>query len=135
MQRRPVLLVSVLFLVIAAGIASCGGGSSSTGPGVPGGGSSGPSFDLAFPATSSSRTFAFAAGDTGTWQYACSPHGNCCGMKGVVVVSSSATAESALVSVGPGDQLRYSPDTVRIKPGRSVRWVNVSSFSNHTVTR
>lgn len=135
MRFRPLLVIGGLFAVIALVIvlSSCGS-SSATSP-SPGGGGSGPSFDLSFPATSASRTFTFAAGDTGTWGYQCSPHGNCCGMKGAVVVSSTAAAESALVTVGSGNTLTFSPDTVRIKPGRTVRWVNASSATNHTATR
>ncbi len=134
MSCRPLLVVGGLFAIIALVIvlASCGSGG--TGGPNPGGGSSGgPSFDFSFPSTGTSRAFAFA--DSGAWDYQCSPHGGCCGMKGVVIVSSLATAESALVQVGPSNDLRFSPDTVRIKPGRTVRWVNVSSASNHTVTR
>lgn len=135
MRYRALFVVGGLFAVIALVIvlSSCGS-SSSTSPSPGGGGSGGPSFDFSFPSTGTSHAFTFA--DSGTWNYQCSPHGNCCGMKGVVVVGNSAAAqESALVSVGPANDLRYSPDTVRIKPGRTVRWVNVSSASNHTVTR
>ena len=136
MRLRPLLVIGGLFAVIALAIvlSSCGS-SSSTSPGPGGGGGAGPSFDLSFPATGASRTFTFAAGDTGTWGYQCSPHGSCCGMKGAVVVSATAVGESALVTVGSGNSLTFSPDTVRIKPGRTVRWVNASSATNHTATR
>ncbi len=134
MRFRSLFLVGGLFAVLALVIvlSSCGG-SGSTSPNPGGGATGGPRFDFSFPSTNTSHSLAFA--DSGSWDYQCSPHGNCCGMKGVVVVSSLASAESALVQVGPANELRFSPDTVRIKPGRTVRWVNVSSASNHTVTR
>lgn len=131
MKPRSAVLVALLFLAISLAIAACGSGGGPTSP-APGGGT-GPAFDLGFSATGVSQAFVFA--DTGSWGYQCSPHGSCCGMTGVVIVTSTATAESALVSVGPSNQLRFSPDTVRIKPGHSVRWVNVSSSTIHTVTR
>ena len=130
MRLRSAFLVFGFFLAIAAGIASCG---SSTSPSGGGGAATGPNFDFGFPATSVSHAFTFA--DTGSWAYQCSPHGNCCGMTGTVVVTSTASAESALVSVGNSDQLSFSPQSVSIKPGGVVRWVNVSTFGNHTVTR
>jgi plastocyanin len=136
MRLRPLLVIGGLFAVITIAIflSSCGGGSSSTSPGTGGGGGgSGPSFDLSFPATGASRSFTFAT--AGTWNYQCSPHGNCCGMTGSVVVNAGATEDSAVVTVGPGNTLSYSPATVTVKPGGTVRWVNASSATNHTVTR
>lgn len=136
MRLRPLLVIGGLFAVITIAIflSSCGGGSSSTSPGTGGGGGgSGPSFDLSFPATGASRSFTFAT--AGTWNYQCSPHGNCCGMTGSVVVNAGATEDSAVVTVGPGNSLSYSPATVTVKPGGTVRWVNASSATNHTVTR
>ena len=134
MRFRPLIFVCGLFAILALVVvlASCGG-SSSTSPNPGGGGGGGPSFDFSFPANGTSRSFAFA--DSGSWTYSCSPHGNCCGMTGTVVVTSTASSDSALVQVGPSNELRFSPDAVQVKPGGTVRWVNVSSASNHTVTR
>ena len=130
MTRRAILVVGSLFTLTLAVIAGCGGGSSkSTNPG---GGGGGPSFDLHFPATNASQQFTFA--DAGTWGYHCTPHQGS-GMTGTVVVDAGSANDSALVQVGPGDALSYSPSTVTIKPGGHVRWVNVSSMTMHTVTR
>ena len=89
MRYRALFVVGGIFAAIAIVIvlASCGS-SGSTSPRPGGGGSGGPSFDLTFPSTNTSRTFTFA--DSGNWAYACSPHGSCCGMKGVVIVRSAA---------------------------------------------
>lgn len=133
MKVRSVGIVGLCFMAITLVIVSCSSGGGPTSPNPNGGGITPPSFNFAFPATGSSHSFAFA--DTGSWSYECSPHGGCCGMTGVVIVTSTATAESALVSVGPANALRFSPDTVRIKPNRAVRWVNVSASTIHTVTR
>lgn len=130
MNRNGILVFLALLSTALAVVLGCGGGSSkSTNPG---GGASGPSFDLHFPASGTSQRFDFA--DAGTWDYHCTPHGNQ-GMTGTVVVSAGAPVDSAFVQVGPGNALTFSPSSVSIRPGGHVRWQNVSSMTNHTVTR
>ncbi len=131
MNRNGIMAFLALLTLALAVVLGCGGGSSSsTNPG--GGGGGGPTFDLHFPATGASQRFDFA--DAGTWDYHCTPHGNQ-GMTGTVAVSASASDDSAVVQVGPGNALVFSPSSVTIKPGGYVRWVNASSMTIHTVTR
>ena len=47
--------------------------------------------------------------------------------------SIAGAAEQAVVTVTMGDDLRFSPAVVTIKPGTRVRWIN-RSFIRHTVT-
>jgi plastocyanin len=71
--------------------------------------------------------------NTGTVGYHCIPH-QLQNMKGTVDVNSSG-ADSAVVQVGPGNSLTFSPSSVSVKPGKYVRWVNVSNMAIHTVTQ
>lgn len=131
MNRRALPALAALFastLLLATG---CGGGGGS-GPTNPGGGPPDPTFDLRFPATGASRTFTFTK--DGTWDYVCTPHQGS-GMDGTVIVNATATEDSALVTVGPSNTLAFSPTSVTIKTGGTVRWVNASNMTNHTVTR
>jgi plastocyanin len=102
----------------------------------PGGMSTGPAFNLAFPAQGHSQSFTFA--DAGSWGYHCVAHQSL-GMTGTVVVSASATADSDTVAVGVNSlgaaAYAFTPATVTIKPGGHVRWINRSSMTMHTVTR
>lgn len=129
MTRRALLVVGSLFTLALALIAGCGGGSSkSTTPG----GGGGPTFDLRFPATNASQQLAFTA--AGSWDYHCTPHQGS-GMTGTVVVDAGSANDSALVTIGTGNTLTFTPSSVTIKPGGLVRWVNASNMTNHTVTR
>lgn len=47
--------------------------------------------------------------------------------------SIAAAAEQPVVTITMGDDLRFSPASVTIKPGTRVRWIN-RSFIRHTVT-
>ena len=134
-MSRPIVNLALLaLLALAAGFASC---TKSTSPYGGGGGSpppaGGPSFNLLFNGLGVSQSFVFA--DAGSWGYHCAIHG--VSMSGTVVVSAGG-ADSALVSVGVdatnAPALTYTPNTVTIKPGGTVRWVNHASI-NHTVTR
>jgi plastocyanin len=123
--RRSVLALA--FSVLA--VAGCGGGGSSksTGPGTGGG----PTFDLHFPDQNTSQQFTFA--DAGTWGYHCTAHS---GMDGTVIVDAGSGNDSAVVQVSNASMdLAYFPNTVSIKPGGHIRWVNASTMTNHTVTR
>jgi plastocyanin len=55
------------------------------------------------------------------------------GMVGTVQVDATGL-DSALVQIGAGNGLTFSPATAHIKPGASVRWVNASNLTIHTVT-
>ena len=130
MNRRALLVLGSLFSFAILWIIGCGSDSSPTNPG--GGGGGGPTFDFHFPATGVSHSFTFTT--AGTWAYHCTPHAGS-GMTGTVVVNASSLNDSALVDVGPGNTLTFSPASVTIKPNGVVRWVNASSMVNHTVTR
>jgi plastocyanin len=69
--------------------------------------------------------------NAGTFGYHCIPHQSM-GMVGTVQVDA-AGADSQLVQIGLTG-LSFSPATAHIKPNGYVRWVNVSSFTIHTVT-
>lgn len=131
MNRRALLALAVLSSTASLLLAGCGGGGGS-GPTNPGGTPSDPVFDLRFPATGASQSFTFTK--DGTWTYVCTPHAGS-GMEGTVVVNAGAAQDSALVTVGPSNTLTFSPASVTIKTGGTVRWVNASSMTNHTVTR
>jgi len=92
-----------------------------------------PSFNFAFPGTGTSNSYTFNA--AGNWGYFCLKHGTQ-GMLGTIYVRESSTCDSALVQVGFGPTgQRYGPDTVTVKVGGRVRWVNVSTDKDHTATR
>lgn len=105
------------------------GCSKESAPTQPPGGVTGPTFDFRFPAQSVSHEFEFV--EAGDWGYRCRPHVD---MLGVVHVRETSTRDSALVTVGSGGLL-FDPDTVTIKLNGRIRWVNVSTVVNHTVTR
>ena len=63
----------------------------------------------------------------GTFNYRCTLHS---GMAGQVIVVNGS-ADSALVTIGPGNS--FNPATVTVKPTGSVRWIN-SGSTTHTVT-
>jgi plastocyanin len=131
-MHSRLLLVPAL-AIVATTLAGCPAGTQSTAPAYGGGGggtTAGPSFDLAFPAPGTSRTWMFA--DTGSWDYRCKAHP---GMTGTVVVTATAATDTALVTLGPSTNT-FSPSTVTIKPTTGyVRWVNASAMTIHTVTR
>ena len=133
LRARGIVVLGTLFLATALVVAAC---SKSTSPGYGTSGTvttgGGPTFDMHFPATGTSQLFAFTT--AGTWDYHCTPHGNL-GMTGTVRVDTASVNDSAVVSVGPGNTLTFSPSSVTIKPNGYVRWVNASTMTIHTVTR
>ena len=132
MNRRALLVLAALFSFALLVIIGCGGGGGGSNPTNPGGG--GPTFDLHFPATNASQSFTFTT--NGSWAYHCTPHGTqTSGMHGEVVVAAASANDSALVIVGDNDTFTFTPSSVTIKTGGTVRWVNESSMTNHTVTR
>lgn len=128
--------LSIVALLILTAYAS---GCSKNNGTAPMGNTGGPAIDFTFPATGTSlanpgTSHQFQFTTEGTWAYHCIPHASS-GMTGTVVVSAAAPADSAVVQVGAGDALAFSPSSVTIKPNGFVRWVNVSSMTIHTVTR
>jgi plastocyanin len=129
----------VLFSILAAlTLAMC---AKSTAPRLapapaPGGGGADPAFDLRFPAANASASYTFTK--AGTWSYQCTPHASV-GMTGTVIVSAGAGADSDTVAVGRNAAYAsapaFKPSTVTIKVGGTVRWINRSTMTIHTVTR
>ena len=137
-SRSAKALFALAFVLITAAVASCSSSSNSTSPTPP---VTGPTFSFAFPAagtvgvpgTSNKRVF----NEVGTWNYHCIPHGGS-GMTGTIIVDPASLVDSAFVQVGfngTGQDLKFFPSTVTIKTAGYVRWANVSSMTNHTVTR
>lgn len=131
MIRNPVtsLRTLALAMAVAAATSSCSS-SGDSGPTSPGGGGGGTSFNLGPFALQQSATLTFV--NAGTFGYHCIPHRSM-GMTGTVQVDASG-ADSALVQVGANGDDRFSPQTAHVKPGGTVRWVNVSNRTDHTVT-
>jgi plastocyanin len=135
---RALPALAFALAIFVAILAGCSGGDNGTAPSpAP---VTGPNFSFAFPATgtvanpgTSNRRF-FTRDEAGTWTYRCIPHGSA-GMTGTIIVDPASTIDSALVQVGPGNSLSFSPSTVTIDTSGYVRWINVSSMNNHTVTR
>jgi len=128
MPRTLRVALALLFAAALAALAGCSNETSSVSPPV----ASGPNFNFTFPATGVSHELVFLS--VGSWSYRCVPHSGS-GMTGTVVVDAGSANDSALVHVGPGNALVFSPASVTIKSGGKVRWVNDSPMTNHTVTR
>lgn len=125
----PRLRAAAFSLILAAlAVSSCKKTSSPTQPPEV---VSGPTFDFRFPAQGVSHELEFT--EAGDWAYDCRPHENG-GMLGLIRVRETSTRDSALVAVGSGG-LRFNPDSVTIRLNGKIRWVNVSTAINHTVSR
>ena len=134
MSSRLARAIPALVLVAAIG-AGCSSGSSNTTAPTP---VPGPNFSYAFPTagtvavpgTSNKLIF----NDVGVWNYHCNAHGSS-GMTGTVTVLAGGPVDSALVQVGAGNALVFSPNAVTIHAGGYVRWINVSTLTNHSASR
>ena len=136
MQSRLARALPALVLVAAIGAGCSSSSNNSVAPQpLPG-----PNFSFAFPTAGSvavpgtSNKQVFTAADTGSWSYRCNAHVSS-GMTGTINVVAGPPVDSALVQVGAGNALVFSPSTVTIHAGGYVRWINVSTMTNHTVTR
>jgi plastocyanin len=116
-------------LCIAAVTGCSGAGGYSTAP--VGGGSNGGGnlFNLGPFAIGQSAQLTFS--NAGTFPYHCITHRSV-GMVGTVQVDASG-ADSVLVQIGASGD-RFTPALAHVHAGGHVRWVNVSSMTNHTVT-
>lgn len=128
-MRSTSLFAAAVTLVL--GLAAAGCATKDPASPAPAGG---PRFNFTFPAAGPNGTSQhLQVNDAGTWNYACTPHA-AQGMTGTIVVAA-AGPDSALVNVGPGNTLTFSPATVTIRPGGHVRWQNQSNRTDHTATR
>jgi plastocyanin len=119
--RRPIaLLATAVSIVALVFVVSCGSDNNNSG----GGGVQPRELDSGNipPGGVYQHTFAGA----GTFNYHCQIHS---GMNGQVIVVNGS-ADSMLVTIGPGNAFNPTPATV--KPGGYVRWINAGS--THTVT-
>ncbi len=125
---RPAIALALLAVVALAS----GCGSKKSSPTAPGPAGGGPSFDFSFASVGTSHAITFP--NEGHFGYHCAPH-RTSGMTGAVHVTSGAP-DSATVEVGPNGTTTFSPATVAIRPGGTVRWVRpgTSSLGNHTAT-
>ena len=123
-SKRILGMLAVAGAVLAAG---CSGDDGPVDPPIV----TGPTFDFRFPAQGVSHEFQFDG--SGDWDYNCRPHRSS-GMVGTIHVRESSTNDSALVAVGEGGFF-FVPDTVTVRPGGRIRWVNVSTVLNHTASR
>ncbi len=130
-RNRFFVLASVL---VALGAGSCSK-SSPTAPygggygGGGGGGGTGTAFNFGPFAAGQSAKQVFA--NAGSFGYHCIPHQSM-GMVASVLVDA-AGVDSQVVQIG-ATGLNFTPAAAHIKTGGYVRWVNASSFTNHTVT-
>ena len=127
----------VLALAVVGGLAA--GCSKSSAPTPPGGGGTGggPTFDFHFASIGESHSQVFST--AGSFPYHCTVHGSS-GMTGTVTVDNSSVNDSATVKVGSdgvSSAFSFTPSSVTIKPGGTVRWFRPAeaSLSNHTATR
>lgn len=121
-QRRHVSIVTLSLIAMVALVASCG--NKSTNP--PAGGTVAKELDSGNIVGGGVYAHTFAG--AGTFNYFCTIHGT--GMAGQVIVVNGS-ADSALVTIGPGNV--FNPATATVKPTGSVRWIN-SAGVTHTVT-
>ena len=127
MPRTRLLALALLTAASLFPVGGCSSEKSTNPPFV-----SGPTFNFTFPQTGTSHTLQFLT--VGSWNYRCVPHSGS-GMSGTVVVDATTGLDSVVVQVGPGDAFVFDPSSVTIKSGGTVRWVNASTMTNHTVTR
>jgi len=128
-SRTQALLLASLFALFGAGCKSYGSPTAPYGNGGGAGGGSSTSFGLGPFALEQSARLTFPS--AGTFGYHCIPHESM-GMRGTVQVDASG-ADSSLVRIAASG-LTFSPAMAHIKPGGTVRWVNASSSTIHTVT-
>ena len=128
---RTSLVASLIAVAVLVQLAA---GCSSKGTSAPAVTTSGPTWNFTFPANGVSHQLQFT--DVGSWGYRCLTHGGApYYMTGTVVVDGSSVVDSALVQVGAGSGFQFVPASVTIKPNGFVRWVNMTSATNHTATR
>ena len=121
--RPALLIVAILATAAVAGSCSDDDDDNPTGP------VTGPVFDSGNIPNNGVYVRTFAAGETGgPWSYRCTIHA---GMTGSVTVTA-AGVDSPVVTMIGGNQ--FSPNSVDVKPGGYVKWVNNGGMT-HTVTR
>jgi len=121
MKIRTWITALSVGVIVAAGMAGCGGSSNkSTNPPTP------KVFDSG--TMGSGAQFAHTFGTAGTFGYHCNFHVNM-GMTGSVTVSDAATAGDQTVGMAGTS---FSPSSITVRTGNKVTWTN--NGGTHTVT-
>lgn len=130
-MRSIISTAAVFLLALGLAAAGCGKEDNPASPAPTGG----PRFNFTFPAAGPDGTsHQLPITDIGTWNYGCTLHAGSQGMTGTIVVAA-AGPDSATIAVGPGNTFTFSPASVTIRSGGSVRWQNQSNRTDHTATR
>ena len=131
MRRLALSLLAAIALVTVALAAGCSNDSSPTTPGGGGGGGGGtPATINSGIIAASGGSFSFTFPDSGTTNYHCGLHPAMTGNS--VTVTSTSANDSVVVQIVSQSAPGFSPSAANIKPGGTVRWVNVHNMA-HTV--
>jgi len=130
MRRLVIPVLAAAALVTFSIIAGCSGKSSSpTNPGGGGGGAGTSATIHSGIIAASGGSFSFTFPDSGTTNYHCSIHP---AMVGSVTATSTSANDSLVVQIVSQTSSGFSPAAANVKPGGTVRWVNLHNI-NHTV--
>lgn len=132
MRRLLFPVLAAAALLTFAIVAGCSGKSSSpTSPGGGGGGGGGTSATIhSGNIAANGGSFSFTFPDTGTTNYHCSLHAAMQGNS--ITVTSTSANDSVVVQIVSSTTPGFSPSAANVKPGGTVRWVNVHTMT-HTV--
>ena len=132
MKRAVRFAHLALGLALVASLAILSGCSSkSSNPSAPNNGGTG-SLNLSLPPGGGSATQTFAT--AGNVPYKCAVHPGI--MFGdSVIVTASAAQESVVVTVVGVSTPGFTPSTVSIKPGGSVRWINPTGMTHGVINQ
>jgi len=131
MRRLLFPVLAAAALITFAIVAGCSGKSSS--PTAPGGGGGGGGTSATIHSGNiapNGGSFSFTFPDSGTTNYHCSLHAAMQGNS--ITVTSGSANDSVVVQIVSATTPGYSPSSANVKPGGTVRWVNVHTMT-HTV--
>jgi plastocyanin len=128
MRRILIAMLAAAALVTFAIVAGCSDDSSP--PNSPGGGGGGgtPATIHSGNIAANGGSFSFTFPDSGTTNYHCGLHPATMTGNRITVTSTSAN-DSVVVQIVNSSTPGFSPSAANVKPGGTVRWVNV-----HTMT-
>jgi len=123
-MRSPYrLALAALLVFVALWVAACSKNDKSTNPP--------PGAELSSGQLAAGQVFQHTFATAGSFPYHCSNHPM---MTGTVTVSASSVNDSAFVSMINSTATGFSPQSVNVKPGGHVRWLNNPGQPPHTVT-
>ena len=124
-MRSPYrLALAALLVFVALWVAACSKNDKSTNPPPPGA-------ELNSGQLAAGKVFQHTFASAGSFPYKCTNHPV---MTGTVTVNASSANDSAFVSIVSMTATGFSPQSVTIKPGGHVRWLNNPGQPPHTVT-